>query len=95
MPINNGINENDDRDSVPCNSREVLDKPLSGKDDSNPVNIKEGLAKGEIDNNVECKNSHEANKPDECNKESMHGLDHLAQICCDKEGIGFENLSFS
>ena len=25
----------------------------------------------------------------------MHRLDHLAQICCDKEGFGFENLSFS
>ena len=25
----------------------------------------------------------------------MHILDHLAQICCDKEGFGFENLSFS
>ena len=25
----------------------------------------------------------------------MHKLDNLAQICCDKEGLGFENLSFS
>ena len=89
MPINNEINENDDRDAIPCNSREILDKPLPGENDSNPANIKEGLAKGENDNNDE------ENKPDECNKESMHKLDHLAQICCDKEGLGFENISFS
>ena len=95
MPINKGINENDDRDSVPCSSKEVLDKPLSGKSDSIPAKIEEGLTKGEVDNNVECKNSFETNKPDECNRESMHRLDHLAQICCDKEGLGFENLSFS
>ena len=72
MPINNEINENDDRDAIPCNSREILDKPLPGENDSNPANIKEGLAKGENDNNDE------ENKPDECNKESMHKLDHLA-----------------
>ena len=89
MPINNEVNENDNRDSVPCNSREILDKPLPGENDSNPANIKEGLVKDENDNNDE------ANKPDECNKESMHKLDHLAQICCDKEGLGFENISFS
>ena len=89
MPINNEVNENDNRDSVPCNSREILDKPLPGENDSNPANIKEGLAEGENDNNDE------ANKPEECNKESMHKLDHLAHVCCDKEGLGFENLSFS
>ena len=94
MPINNGINENDDMDSVPCNYREVLDKPLSSKNDSNPAKIKEGLTKGKTDNNVECKNPFETNKPDEYKRESMHRLDHLAQICCDKEGFGFENLSF-
>ena len=66
-----------------------MDKPLPGEDDSNPTNIKEGLAKGENYNNDE------ANKPNECNKESTHKIDHLAQICCDKEGLGFENLSFS
>ena len=83
MPIDNEINENADRVSVPCDSREILDKPEPGKNDGNPAKLKEGLAEGEI------------NKPDECNKYSMHKLDHLAQVCCDKEGLGFENLSFS
>ena len=89
MPIDNEINENDDRVSIPCNSREILDKPLPGENDRNPANIKEGLVEGENNKNDE------ANKPDECNKDSMHNLDHLAQVCCDKEGLGFENLSFT
>ena len=40
MPIKNEINENDDRDAIPCNSREILDKPLPGENDSDPANIK-------------------------------------------------------
>ena len=25
----------------------------------------------------------------------MHKLNHFAKVCCDKEGLNFENLSFS
>ena len=95
MSINDEVNKNDDRDSIPYKSKAVLDQPLSGKSDSTPAEIEEGLTKGKTDNNVECKNPFETNKPDEYNRESMHRLDHLAQVCCDKEGLGFENLSFS
>ena len=69
-----------------------MDQPLS---DSTPAEVEEGLTKDKTDNNVECKNPFETNKPDGYNRESMHRLDHLAQVCCDKEGLGFENLSFS
>ena len=61
----------------------MLDKPEPGKNDVNPVKLKEGLAEDEID------------KSTECDKESMHKLNHLAQVCCDKEGLNYENLSFS
>ena len=83
MPIDNETNENADRVSVPCDSREILDKPEPGKNDGNPAKLKEGLAEGEID------------KPDECDKDTIHKLNHLAQVCCDKEGLNYENLSFS
>ena len=82
MPIDNEINENDDRVSVPCDSREISNKLEPDKNDGNPATLKEGLAEGEI------------NKPDECDKDSMHKLNHLAHFCCDKEGLNFENLSF-
>ena len=95
IPINDGISKNDDRDSVPCNSKAVLNQPLSGKSHSIPAEIEEGLTKSKTDNVIECKNLSETNKPDEYNRESMRTLDHLAHIYCDKEGFGFENLSFS
>ena len=95
IPINDGISKNDDRDSVPCNSKAVLDQPLSGKSGSTPTELEEELTEGKNDNNVECKNPSETKKPDEYNRDSMHRLDHIAQVCCDKEGLGFENLSFS
>ena len=72
-----------------------MDQPLSGKNDSTPAEIEERLTKSKTDNDFECENLFETNKPDEYSRESMRRLDHLAQICCDKEGLGFENLSFS
>ena len=83
VPIDNEINEDADRVSVPYESREMLDELESGKNDGSPAKSKEGLAGDEID------------KSTECNKESMHKLNHLAQVCCDKEGLNYENLSFS
>ena len=78
IPINNGISKNDDRDSVPYNSKAVLDQPLSGKSGSTPTEIEEGLTKDKTDNDVECKNPFETNKPSEYNRETTHRLDHLA-----------------
>ena len=83
IPINNEVNENADRVLVPCESREMLDELESGKNDGSPAKSKEGLAGDEID------------KSTEYDKESMHNLNHLAQVCCDKEGLNYENLSFS
>ena len=73
IPINNGISKNDDMDSVPCNPKEVLDQPLSGKGDNTPTEVEERLTKGKNDNDIEHENPFETNK-----SESMHRLDHLA-----------------
>ena len=95
IPINDGVSNDNDRNTVPCDSKAVLDQPLSGKNDSTPAEIEERLTKSKTDNDFKCENLFETNKPDEYSRESMRRLDHLAQICCDKEGLGFENLSFS
>ena len=40
MPIDNEVNENADRVLVPCDSREILDKPEPSKNNGNPAKLK-------------------------------------------------------
>ena len=89
IPINDGISNDDDGNTVPCGSKTVLNQPLSGKGHSTPAKTEEILTKNKSDNDIECKN------PSEYSRESMRRLDHLAQICCDKGGFDSENMLFS
>ena len=89
IPINDGISNDNDRNTSPCDAKAVLNQPLYGESHSTPAEIEERLTKSKTENLFET------NKPDEYSRESMRRLDHLAQIFCDKEGFGFENLSFS
>ena len=82
-PVDNEGNGCADRVSIPCDSREGLDKPEPKENNDNPIKLKEGL--------VEDEN----NKSTEYDEQSMNMLNHLAQVCCDREGLGYENLSFS
>ena len=95
IPINDGISNDDDENTVPCGSKAVLNQPLPGKGYSIPAETEERLTKSKTDNDVKCKNLSESNNPYEHSRESMRKLDHLAQICCDKGGFDSENLLFS
>ena len=71
-----------------------MNRSPSDKRCSTPAKTEDRLTKNEYINAVDYKNLSELNTPHKHGNESMHKLDQLAQVCCDRGGFESKNLVF-
>ena len=83
-PINTHINDDGVGNVAPCYSEAPFNQSTSDKCCSTPAKIGDKLTKNEDVNAVDYKNPSELNTPHKHGSESMHKLEQLAQVCCDK-----------
>ena len=86
-PINTGISDDGVGNVAPCYSEATLNQSPSDKHCSTPANTGDKLTKTEDVNAVDYKNLSELNTPHKHGNESMHKIEQLAQVCCDRGGF--------
>ena len=85
-PINTGISDDGVGNVAPCYSEITLNQSPSDKRCNTLAKTGDKLTKTEDVNAVDYKSLYELNTPRKHGDESMHKLEQLAQVCCDRGG---------